>query len=797
VLLRDALDPSLVLACALLAGALLPLVPVPVLAGGAAVCVLAHRHVGRGMLVLAVSVLALGAARAHLAVARYEAAREEASLALPVPARCEVRGVVASSPVRVHGTPRWALDAGEVACAGAPVDWRGQVALYGGPESLARGDEIVAVAQLAPPQRLWNEETGDPRPGEARRGALRSGGVVDLRIQRRASGVLAWVDRVRARVRSRIDATFPETTAPMARALVLGESDLAAEDDAAFRASGLAHLLAVSGMHLVLVILGAVAAMRALLLRVEQLSAGMDVGRLCAAAGVPLAWLYAELAGASGSALRAAWMLTVGLLARALGRRADGPRSLGLSIIAMALVDPLVVHDVSFVLSAAATAGILLLAPLLSAVLTARLPALLHSIARGAAVTAAASAACAPILARFSPRLPLIGLLANLLAVPVGELAALPLCLLHALLAPWTEAERGCAVVASGALAVVRGVARVASAPTLSLAVPPPTSWQLMVLGVAVAAIAFRPAWRRVAAAVGVFALAVLELTARACGAPKGTLRTTFLDVGQGDSAIVDLPNGSALVIDGGGLVGSPLDVGARVLGPVLRARRRDALAVAILSHPHPDHFLGFVSGLAGVRVGELWDTGQGETESVGGPYAALLAGRTVVRPAALCGARAIGGAHIEVLAPCPAPAPDRGPNDNSFVLRIRYGARSILFVGDAEREEERDLLRLGAERLHADVLKVGHHGSRTSSSPDFLAAVAPREAIVSAGIRNRYGHPHADTLAALAAAGTRIWRTDRDGAVTVTTDGASLDVRCAAAEITGQPAFSARASLP
>jgi competence protein ComEC len=133
------------------------------------------------------------------------------------------------------------------------------------------------------------------------------------------------------------------------------------------------------------------------------------------------------------------------------------------------------------------------------------------------------------------------------------------------------------------------------------------------------------------------------------------------------------------------------------------------------------------------------------------------------------------------VLAPCPAYSSDRGPNDNSFVLRVAYGSRALLLVGDAEREEEATLLATASDRLRADILKVGHHGSRTSSSPEFLAAVAPHEAVVSVGCRNRFGHPHPLTLEALAAAGTRVWRTDRDGEVTVTTDGESLEVRALA----------------
>ena len=211
-----------------------------------------------------------------------------------------------------------------------------------------------------------------------------------------------------------------------------------------------------------------------------------------------------------------------------------------------------------------------------------------------------------------------------------------------------------------------------------------------------------------------------------------------------------------------------------------------------MLTHPHPDHFTGLASGLVTTRVGALWDTGQGEREDVRGGYASLLSqvrarGIPLVRPPTICGPRVLGGALVDVLAPCPESSADRDPNDNSIVLRIAFGDRAFLFVGDAQRSEEGDLLLLPRERLRADVLKVGHHGSRTSSSPPFLAAVSPKVAIVSVGGRNRFGHPHATTLAALGAIpGARVWRTDQDGAITVTTDGRSLDVASARGDVDG-----------
>jgi competence protein ComEC len=229
-------------------------------------------------------------------------------------------------------------------------------------------------------------------------------------------------------------------------------------------------------------------------------------------------------------------------------------------------------------------------------------------------------------------------------------------------------------------------------------------------------------------------------------------------------------------------MVGSPVDLGARVVQPVLRARRRRRLEAMVLSHPHPDHFGGLVSTLPLVEVGELWDTGQGEDQGAGASYASLLARARaqrvpIRRPRDLCGApRTEGGVTIEVLAPCPSFAPDAGANENSFVLRLTWGRRSALLVGDAEHEEERALMAL-ATSLHADFLKVGHHGSRTSTSPAFLAAVRPSFAAISAGVRNRFGHPSPLTLATLAEARVEVGRTDRGGAIVWETDGEAVRV--------------------
>jgi competence protein ComEC len=349
----------------------------------------------------------------------------------------------------------------------------------------------------------------------------------------------------------------------------------------------------------------------------------------------------------------------------------------------------------------------------------------------------------------------------------------------HVVLGSLPTVERGDALVASGSLLLVRAIARLTEQISwLGLPVPPPSPWQCAILWCATTAIGWGPRRVRLPAALLAGSLLVLcEAILRRQGAPHGKLRVTVLDIGQGDASIVDLPDGSALLVDAGGMVGSPIDTGQAVVGPVLRARRRSSLAAVVLSHPHPDHFGGMASAVTGIRVGQFWDTGQGEQEGAGPVYASLLRtfrerGVPIVRPAELCGRLlAIGGATVEVLAPCPRPIPFVNANDNSLVLRVSFGERVALLVGDAEREEEEGLLTTCSASLHADFLKVGHHGSRTSSSPAFLRAVGAKEVAISCGVRNRFGHPHAVTLRNLHDV-ARVFRTDRDGSIRWETDG-------------------------
>jgi competence protein ComEC len=801
------------LAVAGVAGGAAPEAPLPALAALVGWLVLAPpRRLG---LFLVFAFFLVTGARALAELEGFGGAYQRAAAALGGPRRCAGRVTVTTSPTErteragPPAEPRAVLtytaEAPSLDCEGRPLGGPLLLRLSGGPADLARGDELEVVAQLAPVQLFRNAALPSPVSGAARRGVLLGGAALSTSRVVRAGGLVAWIDRTRARTRARIAATYRPLVAPLGRALVLGESDLDEQDAVAFQKSGLVHLLAVSGTHLVIAVLSLTRALRALLVRVGPLARRWDTPRLAAALGALFSLLYADFAGGSGSAWRAALMLCLICGGRALGLRVSGATALGGSLVLGILLDPLAGTDLSFLLSALATSGLLGLGQPVSRLLCrgvfVRTP--LRQLTESLVATLASTLPCAPLLALMDGQLTAAALLANVIAAPLGELIALPACLLHVVAAPLPALEQGLALLGSGALVGVRAVALTsASASALRFGVPLPTAWQVTgCVLVGVGALRALPELGRFARhprlrlAGSVLALLGVLAAGRRCAnsrqAPRGQLGVTALDVGQGDALVLDLPDSSLALIDGGGAVLGRPDTAARVLLPYLRARGRRAVDLLVLTHPHPDHLLGLVGVAEALPVRELWHSVEPRP---GGEHARLVAavrarGGQVRGPAELCGERHFGGAAIEVLWPCAVEQSGvrLEGNDVSLVLRVTLGARRALLVGDAEHPVEHALLARDPAKLRADLLKVGHHGSETSSSPAFLAAVGPAAALVSVGVRNDFRHPRPATLVALSAVGAEVLRTDRLGSVSWRTDGRQVWLR-AAGPLPGAP---------
>jgi competence protein ComEC len=675
-------------------------------------------------------------------------------------------GRIVSVPDRYGDRLRFRLRTAEgrlVEVAAPPAEW-----------PLALGDEVRLTAELRAPPGPRNPGGRDAAARLAASGiALRAVAAGPV-VRTRPPSAAARLERAREGFAEAAVRVLPPREAALVRAI--GTGDRGALDPAttlSFARSGLAHVLAVSGLHLVVVAFGLERLLRALLLRAEPVAARVDPRRLSAAAALPLSVLYALATGAGVPVLRAALAASVAFGGALLDREATAPNVLALAVLALLAADPGAALDPSLQLSFAAVAGLALWAGPLRRALPVPAPRrgswrarLQEPILRGVCATLAASAATAPVLAVHFRQLPLLGVLANVAGVPIGS-ALTALAALAALAAAAWPPLAVPFLLASWPLAWgLRELSDVAAAPRWGvLGLASPGLVGAGAFGLAALAATGARGWRRIAAAA--FAVACLALPGpiRAAAArARGGLEVIFVSVGQGDAAILRLPDGAAVLIDAGGAPDGGPDPGARDVVPLLRDLGVRRLAAVFVSHPHPDHALGLAAVLDAFPVERAFsngDDGEGASREI---LAAL-------RPEPLApGARwERAGVVFEVR------GGDRttlAANDASLVLRVAYGRTAFLFPGDVEERGEASAVAQGG--LAADVVKVPHHGSRRSSTAAFAAAVRPRFAVVSVAAENRFGFPHEEALARWRAAGALVIPTD-EGAVRFLSDGRSV----------------------
>jgi competence protein ComEC len=312
--------------------------------------------------------------------------------------------------------------------------------------------------------------------------------------------------------------------------------------------------------------------------------------------------------------------------------------------------------------------------------------------------------------------------------------------------------------------------------------IPAPVPWQVLLFCAMLAAaiaLARGGPWSRRAAWAALALAAFAAIAPRSIDHPHDAMLVEAIDVGQGDSLLLITPDGKTLLVDGGGLPGGPhrvtqnFDIGEEVVSPALWARGIRHLDAVALSHAHSDHMGGLPSVLRNFHPTEIWVGNNPHVPT----YDALLNEanqlHAQVRSLRAQDTLTLGATSVNVLAPFSNYVPGPEPaNNDSLVLHIAYGASSVLLEGDAEAPVERAML--SEQGLQSTLLKVGHHGSISSTQPEFLARVAPQCAVISCGLRNRYGHPRSEVLDELQAAGVRTWSTDIDGATCFRLDGNS-----------------------
>lgn len=560
--------------------------------------------------------------------------------------------------------------------------------------------------------------------------------------------------------------------APLVDALLIGRrGDLPPEVMDAFAASGLVHLLSISGFHL-----GVLAAWTFALLRL--LSVGRDRAGLLAAA---FAVLYTLLLGWPAPAARAAALLVLLALERARQRVPHATALLATTALAVLLVDPWAVLDVGGWLSVSALGG----AMACTAWSDRRL-------GRGAAIrtlsgSIGATLATAPITAAALGTVALAGIVLNIVAIPLAALVV-PAVAASLLLGAVSPALAGPLAAGAGiGLGLLQEVARWGAAmPGLHLVMPAlPSSALPWVAVLAAAGWSLRgttrgEALRRagVLTALGTWGWLLLAVAADWRVRPDGgsDLALHFLDVGQGDALAIRTPRGHWLLVDAGP-AGPASDAGRSVVVPFLRrhgVRRLDAI---IVSHAHADHLGGVPAVLDRLGAGEVLEPAVPTAEPL---YTGFL-GQLDESGTPWIGARrgdafTLDSVRFEVLHPSSAWAEwGMDLNESSVVVALEYRGFRAVLSGDAGFPAESALAgRVGA----ADLLKVGHHGSRGSTGARWLRELRPQAAVISVGQGNRYGHPAREALARLAVAGVQVFRTDRDGAVEVSTDGSTMTIR-------------------
>ncbi|ORL81374.1 ComEC/Rec2 family competence protein [Prescottella equi] len=570
-----------------------------------------------------------------------------------------------------------------------------------------------------------------------------------------------WAGVVRDRLASAAGSALPSDQAGLLPGLVVGDtSALAQETKDEFTAAGLTHLTAVSGAN-VSIVLGAV------LLVVRGVGLGPRTGALLA--GIALV-AFVVIARPSPSVLRAAAMGCVALLALVTGRRKQAIPALAASVVVLLALSPSLAVDFGFALSVFATAGLVVVSPALVARLRAR--GWPRWLAEMCAVALAAFVVTAPLVAAMSGTVSIVSIVANVLVAP----AVAPITVVGAatavLAVVWLPAAALLVRVAGPPLWWLLEVAdRAAAVPGGNLAVRNGLGGAVIVaVGIAVAVLAARHPWSRrmlLAVAVGVAAVWV-PTRFHQPGWPASGWALVACDVGQGDGLVLSAGGRRAVVVDAGPEPG-PMDRCLRRLGI-------DEIPLLVVTHLHADHYGGLDAVLHGRSVGAV-AIGPASLPEGGFRFVSAAASRADVPLVRLAAGRqlTVGAVRITVLGPLlpeprtPAAAED-GANDASLVLMAETVAGRLLLTGDVEEDGQRALLRSKIP-LRADVLKVPHHGSRTTS-PEFLDAVRPRVALVSVGADNTFGHPNPGILQRLAALGAVTVRTDRDGDVAVARSG-------------------------
>ena len=641
-----------------------------------------------------------------------------------------------------------------------------------------RAGRIVRMpAVLRRPARYLNYGVPDYELMLARRGMALVGTVKSaalVQVIARGRWFDEWASSLRAAVRRALAshvAVHEPQSAAVAVAILIGDRGWLDPDvEQRLQEAGTYHVIAISG--------GNVAIFAGIVLGLLWL-AGIR-GGWAAGAAVAVLLAYAHIAGGGASVVRATVMAAIYLSLRIIDQRTAPRHAIAMTIAIMLLVSPLSIADVGLWLTFGATAAIVI------GVTRVVLPGSLWLNAPLALLLASVCAEIVlmPVGAFVFQRVTIAGLVVNLAAVPSMAIVQVAAMLTTAADAIGLTSVAGIAgrITHFGVRGLIDSAIVVDAAPWLTWRVPSPPLLLIAAYYALLIASLIRnlsaPSKRGAAcaaAALFVWIAIAPHTLARRFG--DGKLHLTMLDVGQGDSILVTLPNGRTLLVDTGGVsIAGTFDVGDRVIGPALRARGMGRLDYLAITHGDPDHIGGAAAIVRDFKPSEIW---YGNFVNNHEPTLRLqevaVRSRSTWRWLQRGDRLELGAVELRVHHP---PLPDwerqKVRNDDSLVIELRFGQVSTLLTGDIAREVEHALIP-ALDLLPTVILKSPHHGSGTSSSEEFIQAIKPRVVVIGVGRANTYGHPLPYVLKRYEKVGAKVLRTDRFGQIDLVTDGETI----------------------
>ncbi len=692
---------------------------------------------------------------------------------------------------------------------GTPVSGTVRVSVREELRSVGYGDTIRISGKLFEPRGFYNPGGFDYAGHLARSGVYYTvsvKGADKIEVLSRGTGIFRKVQDWRERIRQGFLTSTSGPGSALLQAMVLGEEGrLTDKVRDQFMAAGVTHIISISGSHLGMVAVLCFGLMRGLMFLMPEryyhrLTLCTDPEKIAAWLTLPLVVFYTLLAGGQVATIRSLVMIAAGLLALLLDRESALMHSLALAALGILIASPQAIFDISFQLSYLSVLVIGFVVSLWNELrfkAETRLRKIRNSALLLVIISLATGLATGPLVAHYFNQISLAGIVSNMIVVPFAGVLVVPLGLASGILLLFIHHLPLAGTNQFVSDLFVNVVVYFSRLPFAEFHPPAPGIFWLVIYELFLFSFAVHARERLLAR------FNPLEYSSRISSAPvigmacSGVLlallimlpamtrqRTTisFPDLGQGDSALIRLSSGTTILIDGGGTRDNHFDIGRRVLAPYLWNKGVYRLDLVILSHPHPDHMNGLVSILNNFDVCEVWESGR-DTDLPGyDEFSKAVAAKKIMRRTVAADGPPVmlGEATLRVLHPGHGfSAHDRqafaAENNRSLVVQVKSEGRTLLFTGDIGLTAEKDLMRT-AKELKTDLIKVPHHGSKSSSGDSFVSAARPAVGVVTVGRGNLYRHPSEEIIARYTRSGATVYRTDTGGAITVTLQDDRLD---------------------